>query len=78
MLALNFIEFMFFVGIPGVIIFFIIFGVWIERSSSNTAVKLRQQTSDPVHTTNGVKHRLKSEMHEYYANENFDRRVGRR
>ena len=81
MIAINFIELMLFIGFPLVFISVVIFGVWIERGTSNTAVKLRQQHNSSRHTgTYGsVKgnHKLESEMQEYYGNKNFDRRVGR-
>lgn len=81
MIAINFIELMLFIGFPVVFISVVIFGVWIERGTSNTAVKLRQQHNSPRHTgtygSDKRNYKLDSEMQEYYENKNFDRRIGK-
>jgi hypothetical protein len=81
MIAMNSIEFIMFVVIPVVLIFFISLVAWIDYSNNPIAVKERQRRNAESFNTeyddDDHNHTLESEMTSYYELRNFDRRVGR-
>jgi hypothetical protein len=81
MVATNFIELLFFVGIPGSVVFTMILSIWVNKSNSNLAIQARQpkvsRSWNDELDDDDRNHSLESEMKSYYELQNFDRRVGR-
>lgn len=82
MIAMGFIEFMMFIGIPGIFVIIIIFGFWTDLSNSDYAVKAREQNELNKYTEyedddDDRNYELEAEQLQYYRNKNFDRQQGR-
>ena len=82
MLAMGSIEFMMFIGIPGVLVLGIIYSIWVDNSNSDYAVKARELQELNRYTEyedddDNHNYELEREQLQYYRNETFDRQQGR-
>ena len=82
MLAINFIDFMMFWCIPGVFVIMIAFGIFLNTSNSDVAVKFREQNElnkykEYEDDDDNHNYELEQEQLQYYRNETFDRQQGR-
>lgn len=82
MLAMGSIEFMMFIGIPGVLILVIIYSIWVSNSNSDHAVKARELQELNRYTEyedddDDRNYELDREQLQYFRNETFDRQQGK-
>lgn len=85
MIAMNYIEFLMFVGVPAAFIIPPIVISWVNYSNSSFAARVREidasaklQEQEYVSSSRkSSNYRLEEEMQMYYSNENYDRRVGK-
>ena len=82
MLAINSIEFMMFIGIPGVLVLGIIYSIWVDNSNSDYAVKARElqelnRYTEDEDDEDDRNYELDREQLQYFRNETFDRQQGK-
>jgi hypothetical protein len=84
MIAMDGLQVIIFIICPAILVLWIVFLVWVEKSDSpwaekqrehNAELNARQQYFDD--DDDDRNYQLEDEMLQYYRNKNFDRRTGR-
>jgi len=86
MIAMGSIEFMMFIATPGVFVIMIAYGIFVNTSNSDHAVKFRERTREQNELNKYAEYEddeddrnyeLEREQLQYFRNETFDRQQGR-